>query len=399
MIIALPEKVYILRNRKDQDILYDIEEYNIYFKNIILPYREEYDVKVECQYGKNYGEFWRITEFPYECDSFPLTIRVYDDMGEKLGEKACTVYMNNKKKTNEYCVLPLGDSMTHETTWLNHLIHKINNVKTCGLRSFDNHIHTEGRGGWSYKSYNENGNSPFLFPKGINAKDYFGDIDFENLKKDEETHKYSCDGLPLYDISEGMYYRKDGKLLKKGKDEDVLISENPEWELSFTKYMERYQMGHIDAVSMLMGGNDLQNISYEDCDETVRTYVQNTEKMIASIWEYDPEIKIILNLPIIGAEQYSWGKQRKCAAGAKTYRFGVIKAAQALIDKFDKKDGIFIAGTLLNIDPVFGFDLEPYRGNKYVDHYVMKHENWVHPNPNGYKQIGDAVAAVIEAIR
>ena len=53
MIIALPSKIFILRQKENQDIVRDREEYNIYFKNIILPYREEYDVRVECEFGGN----------------------------------------------------------------------------------------------------------------------------------------------------------------------------------------------------------------------------------------------------------------------------------------------------------------------------------------------------------
>ena len=53
----------------------------------------------------------------------------------------------------------------------------------------------------------------------------------------------------------------------------------------------------------------------------------------------------------------------------------------------------------MNLDPVFGFDKEPYKANRYADDFVMKHSNRVHPNASGYKQIGDALAAVIEVIR
>ena len=405
IIIALPADLYILRTKANQDIVRDPEEYNIYFKNIILPYREEFDIKVECEYGGNFGEFWRINEFPYDCDSFPLTIAIYDDMGCRIAEKSCVVHLVDRKETREFSVMPIGDSMTHGTTCIGHAIGKLNNVLTRGIRCFDGHLHTEGRGGWSYHSYFNNvticwgGVSPFLFPKDVAGKDYFGDLAFESMKKSEHRPTYSYDGFPVYELEEGMIYHKEGKLYRKALKEDVLVSENPEWEVSFTKYIERFCPGHIDAVSLLMGGNDLQSVPYEKSDEVIAEYVDNTRKMIDAIWEYDPDIKIILNLPIIGAEQYAWGKKKKCISGSKQYRFNVIRAADALLKRFDGEKNIYISATLLNLDSVFGFDKEPYRANKYCDDYVMKQSNWVHPNANGYRQMGDALAAVLEAIR
>lgn len=405
IIIALPAEMYILRPEANQDIVRDTEEYNIYFKNIILPYREEFDIRVECEYGSNYGEFWRISEFPYDCDSFPLTLAIYDDMGCRIAEKACVVHLVDKKKSKEFAVMPIGDSMTHTTTCIGHAVSKLRNVQTRGLRSFDGHIYTEGRGGWSYTSYFNNvticwgGVSPFIFPRDVAGKDYYGDWDFEKMKQSDSRPTYSYDGFPVYELKDGMIYHKDGKLYRKEPEADVPVSEDPEWEISFAKYVERFQPGHIDAVSLLMGGNDLQVISYENCDAVIEDYVNNTRKMIDAIWAYDPDIKIIINLPIIGAEQYAWGKRMHCFSGSKQYRFIVIKAAAALIRRFEGEKNIYISASLLNLDPVFGFDKEPYRANKYSDDYVMKQSNWVHPNANGYKQMGDALAAVIEAIR
>jgi len=405
IIIALPAEMYILRPEPNQDVEIDMEEYNIYFKNIILPYREEFDIRVKCNYGSNYGEFWRINKFPYDCDSFPLAIAIYDDMGCRIAEKSCVVHLIDKKKSRDFSVMPIGDSMTHTTTHIEHAVSKLKNVHTRGIRSFNGHIHTEGRGGWHYDSYFNNvticwgGVSPFIFPRNVAGKDYFGDLDFEEMKESDHRPTYSYDGFPVYELKEGMIYHKDGKLYRKEVGSDVLVSENPEWEISFKKYIDRFQPGHIDAVSLLMGGNDLQCVSYEDSDAVIAEFVNNTRKMIDVIWEYDPDIKIIINLPVIGAEQYAWAKRMNWSLGSKQYRFNVIKAADALIKRFDGEKNIYISATLLNLDPVFGFDKEPYRANLYCDDYVMKQSNWVHPNANGYKQMGDALAAVIEAIR
>ena len=45
-IIILPEKISVLRDVKNQSIYTDFEQYSIYYKNIIYPYSEEYDVQI-----------------------------------------------------------------------------------------------------------------------------------------------------------------------------------------------------------------------------------------------------------------------------------------------------------------------------------------------------------------
>ena len=47
-----------------------LEQYSIYYKNIIYPYSEEYDVQIECEFGKNLGNCWRLEEFNDIADTF-----------------------------------------------------------------------------------------------------------------------------------------------------------------------------------------------------------------------------------------------------------------------------------------------------------------------------------------
>lgn len=76
-IIILPEKISVLRDVKNQSIYTDFEQYSIYYKNIIYPYSEEYDVQIECEFGKNLGNCWRLEEFNDIADTFLLTLKIY----------------------------------------------------------------------------------------------------------------------------------------------------------------------------------------------------------------------------------------------------------------------------------------------------------------------------------
>ncbi len=403
MIIAIPSKVYIMRPKKDYAVVGGIggEQYNIYFRNVILPFKDEYDIKIKCDYGANYGEFWRIEEFPYDTDSFPLKISVYDAGGTCIAEKETTIIMTEKNQAENYDIMAIGDSMTHACVYPAHVMHKLENLHFKGTRSFDGQLFTEGRGGWTYDAYFLNnticwgGVSPFLFPKGVD--DYYGDIDFENMKKSDNKPAYSYDGFAAAEPHEGQIYHKDGMLYKFGTAEPV--NKKPEWEFNFGKYMAKNRIGHIDAVSLFMGGNDLQIVEYEESEKVIAHFIENIQKVTDSIKKYDDKIKIIINLPVIGAEQFAWGKRMKCTCTSKQYRYNVIHAAQAIIDNFENRSGIYLSSSLLNLDPVYGFDLQPYKANIYSDAYIMRHANWVHPNRTGYMQIGDSLAAAIEYIR
>ena len=168
--ILLPQTLYVLRDKPHQTIKTDSEEYNIYFANVIHPLLPGDDVVVNCAYGRNYGDRWCITEFPYDVDAFPLEIVVYDAWGRRRGEKSLTVRLQNKKRPETPLrVLCFGDSMTRSQLYMEHIAMKLYNVRFVGTRSYNGTIRHEGRGGWSFDTYRTRSNRPFCSPRGQRA--------------------------------------------------------------------------------------------------------------------------------------------------------------------------------------------------------------------------------------
>ena len=149
-MILLPDRVYILRDRKKQTIKTNREEYNIYFENATFPYLPQYDVQVECEYGANLWHMWRISDFP-DNEEFPLTLRVFDNLtGERLCEKSTTITLSESKQNErQFRLLAIGDSMTQSEIYLEHVAMKLKNIEFLGTRSFNGIVRHEGRGGWS----------------------------------------------------------------------------------------------------------------------------------------------------------------------------------------------------------------------------------------------------------
>ena len=155
-MILLPDRVYILRDRRNQTIKTNREEYNIYFENVIFPYLPGYDVQVDCKYGRNLGHFWRIDDFQDES-GFPLAIRVFDNFtGELLCEKETTVFLAaSRQHERRFTLLAIGDSMTQSEVYLEHVAMKLKNLDFVGTRSFNGIVRHEGRSGWSSSTFME----------------------------------------------------------------------------------------------------------------------------------------------------------------------------------------------------------------------------------------------------
>ncbi|MDY3928620.1 MAG: SGNH/GDSL hydrolase family protein [Clostridia bacterium] len=405
-LVLLPDTIYIKKMKKNQNIVTMSEEYNIYFKNILLPYDDRWDIQVKCKYGQNLGDCWRLSNYLEKDDEFDFEIVVYNEYGEKLCSKKSRIVMVERKENVRTKVMFIGDSMTYSQKYINHIFETLRGIETVGMRSLNGNIQQEGRGGWAFEQYfnswfEEFGLSPFLFPKGIEGKNYFGNKDFADNAADINAVTYQYYGLNYGEMAEGQYYTKDKKLYRKNNGDEELISENPEFEFDFGKYLERFSVEKPEIVSILMGANDLQNCPYEKSAERIGKYINYAKRMIEEIHKTDKDIKVIVNMPVLGAEQYCWGTQLGCSGSEKMYRFNIMHACDELINNFDnrQKENIYLSPMIACVDPVNGFPYEYVKANKYTEETVKKQSNWVHPNFTGYCQMGDALAAVIEEIR
>lgn len=407
MKILLPERIYILRSRRRASIPVDPECFALFFDNFIHPLRPEFDVVVKCDHGGNFGDCWRISDFPEDVDEFPLTVCVYDEWGRKLAEKTCSIELVEKSvRPKEYRVLCLGDSMTHRHHYVDHMALKLANLKTVGTRSFNGGIVChEGRGGWQLTHYVTQyadwwgGASPFVFPEGFSGKEYYGDLSYNERLKTPNLDSYSLDGYVWTELKEGQIYHDDGMLWLHTPNGAVIVEENPQWAFSFAKYMERFEIETPDVLSILLAANDLQNTSYEDGPDRIRQFMNELETVIASVHDYDSDIDIIVNLPICGAEQYAWGLRGN--GSARCYRLNTMLLCEALIERWDKHQAehVYICPMRCFVDPKDGFDIDAYRTNPYSGRLSEHHCNWVHPNLAGYRQMGDALASTVEKLR
>lgn len=408
ILILLPEKISVLRDVKNQGIRTDIEEYSIYYKNIIYPYSDEYDIQIECRYGKNLGHCWRIDTFSNDMGIFNFALKIYGHFGELLAEKSCRIEIFEKKSSDVINLLCIGDSMTQSEIYISHAVNKLQNINTVGTRSISHLIRHEGRGGWTcaayFERYEDNGwgVSPFLFPKDCSGNEYFGSKRFwDKIGNPEYNTSYSYAGTQPQSIKNGMLCYDGGELCRYADGQYIGGVVNQEFEFSFKKYLERYGIETPDIISILFGANEFQTCKYKNLAEELNTFINSINKMIESIKQCGEDIKIIVNMPICGGGQYAWGNQLGCIGSSKQYDYCIKMAGKAILKEFDcrRDENIFVCPMLAVCDSFSGFPWEISKANIYSDRTETNITNWVHPSEVGYKQMGDALAGVIADIR
>lgn len=407
--IILPKKIAALREQPKQDIKVKNEEFNLYYENFIHPIYPWHDIVVECKYGKNYEHCWKITEYPSDVDEFELTISVYDEEGNLEASKKTIIELYDQDIDKPFKILCVGDSMTHHMIYPAHMQNRLKNVFTCGTRSYDGHVFGEGRGGWKYVEYFNNHSlkegergpvkwvSPFLFPKDISGKEYFGDMEYYIASQEENRSTCCFNGFQFDELEEGQYYHKHGKLYSSNHE---LVSDSVEWEFSFAKYLERNKIRNLDAVSILLGANDLFPCNhYEGVANTVKKFIEDTKTFIKAVKEADESIDVIINLPIPSSGQNAFANKHGCTMTDKLYKFAMREGAKALLKEFEGAKGVYICPMSHVIDTKNGFDRISMRENLYCDKQVEIIDDPVHPNSSGYRQMGDALAGVVEKLR
>jgi lysophospholipase L1-like esterase len=184
----------------------------------------------------------------------------------------------------------------------------------------------------------------------------------------------------------------------------VVVNEEIEWEFNFSKYLNRYSCAYLngepDIVSILLGANDFQ---HKICTQRDRElYLSGIQTMIDSINDHNDNIKIIINLPVGGANQDAWGIRTGCNGNSEIYRHNIQIAGMDILKKWDnsicKENDILISPMLIGLDTENCFDIVREQVNKYCIKDVERQENWVHPNFDGNRQMGDFLAAVVQYV-
>lgn len=418
--LILPSKIYALRNL----------ESHIYPEHLLLEDHKLYEHDVTCSKGqqRQRGFVWS----PGASDAagdFALVWDIYDKQtASKLASKSTTITLANASAKSGQTVnaLVIGDSYIasgHITQrMLDIAVNDVMKVNLIGTRGDGLNKH-EGRGGWALQHYVGNSAKDYKFnvsgvvvPPAINSTVYkYGN----GYYKVQEVVLSGGNGYIICSLFDGTPATSGSGTLTKHNTGDgdatiafsslSLVAGNPFWndatnKLDFANYLTRFSLATPNYVFIELGVND--TFAYTTDSEAWTfsnvTAVGQYNTLINAIKADVPNAKIAIMLPPCYADQDGFGTSYACGQTSWRAKRNILLFNKAMIANFSGKEAqnIYILGSGLNVDTVANFPRNEsgQATNSHNPTQVYPHNNGVHPDVSGYKQIGDAVFAMMKAI-
>lgn len=158
---------------------------------------------------------------------------------------------------------------------------------------------------------------------------------------------------------------------------------NPETKMfDFSYYMKSQGYSGVDCVFLQLGINDIFAAQTDgEMEGVVAAYIANMVAIVNSIKAYSENTKVVINLIIPGeADQDRFGSAYGVSQTAWRYKKNAHEANLALIDQFDDVENVYLSPFNAAIDTA---------NNMNGD---------VHPNANGYNQLGEQMYSYLRAI-
>jgi len=326
-------------------------EMSLYFDNIVLTETpDSYRFKVSCNVGRSDQKRWWVMPAQADVGEHPLTVSVTNGEGKVL-EKASLllrVMSADAGAKRNIRLLFVGDSLTHATHYPNEIAELLSQPGNPGWTMLGTHkpsgakpgVAHEGYGGWTWKRF--------------------------------AVH---------YEPNPDGTYRKRSSPF-------VYLDENEKPQLNLRRYfLEECSGKPADFVVFKLGINDCFGLNPDDArslDAGIDAVFVHADVLLAAFREEAPQAKfgICLTTPPNARESAFQANYQ-----GKYPRWGWKRIQHRLVQRQlehfgnREKEHIYIVPTQLNLDPVDGYPTN----------------NGVHPNQQGYKQIGASIYSWLKA--
>lgn len=277
------------------------QELEIYFNNIIYS-KEEYTVDVICDYGEQTEDKWSYT--PMSEGEFDITIKIKND-NNIISTKTSTISISSIQSVDdELKYLAIGDSTTAAGGYTQNLLDNFNSssisIKLLGTQGVNPNLH-EGRGGWSFETY--------------------------------QFSMYGTTKNPFYNTATNGF--------------------------DFNYYMNNNSYNDLDYVTIGLGINGLFGCKSNIVAlQYINTMIEDLETMINSIQKYNSDIKIGILVTIPPTENEKlFNNDYSGEQTLERYRLNNILWCNKLITNYSEKENnnIYLIPTNAIIDCVNGF--------------------------------------------
>ena len=340
-------------------------EVNLYFDNMLLwPAGADIEVDVQCPQGSQQADRWTWIPPAEGVGEHPLEVTIRDFQGEVLARGGTTVVVAPAQAGAGQAVslLLVGDSLTHASQWPARLLERGRGEGEPRLSLLGTHqpasaaegVRHEGYGGWTAQRF--------------------------------ATH--FVEGP----VPEEVRLRGSPFLVRGPTGEP---------RLDFAAYLERVQApAPPDVVAIFLGPNDIFGLTGTNLEEGLDVMLRHLHELIEMVERSAPRTKIALLVALPpAASQDAFGANYKAGQTRWQYRRNQHRLAEWLQQLYDRPGGgaspvmVELVATHLQVDCRHGYPAVevPWHADSTVR--GLRQNNGVHPDANGYRQVGDAFYA------
>lgn len=320
-------------------------EMNLYFDNLVLTQSpEDFRFEVKCDIGKVEKRRWTVTPTPKDVGDHELVVTVFDGRDGKQMAQAKTKLQVIPARAGEgrtISLLIVGDSLTHATLYPNEIARLLSQPGNPKWRMLGTHqpksaqkgVAHEGYGGWTWQRF-----------------------------------------VSQYEPNPDGTYRKRSSPF-------VYLGEKGKPELDVTRYIKEECGGHApDFVIIMLGINDCFSASPDAPDKRIDEMFRQADILLKALRQTMPqaEVGLCLTTPP-NSREAAFQANYKGRYSRWNWKRIQHRLVQRQIERFakSKEEKLTIIPTELNLDPIDGYP----------------ENNAVHPNAEGYKQIGASIYA------
>ncbi len=346
------------------DVIYAVPgiETNVYFENVVqVINRANYVFDIYCTVGHTQNERWTITPKDHEVGEYSFELVILNQKNQVVGRQKSklriTPYEAGVGKRISF--LMMGDSLTHASTYPEHVLKLSKDTKGLELKLIGSHdpsekgILHEGYGGWTAVRF------------------------VTHFTETARTGNYRKRGSPF--------------LYRDQPDEKP--------KLDFARYCKEYNDSKPpDFVTIFLGPNDVYRCTDQTIDQTVDTVIKHLDILIKMIHSHSAETNIGLMLPVpASASQDAFGTSSGRRQTRWQYKRNQHQLVESMLSHYRTSKLVSIVPTHLNIDTVHNYPMKEMLSNSQTEVKIFRQYNAVHPASTGYRQIGDSVFCWMKA--